>query len=213
MQVLIEECWVFEEEGDIIIEYCRRNNININELPTSAIKELIYDPNIVIIASYDILRKILNDKTDTYNPIFNGLYGTEKTKTKLKNVTVFPTFIKPVETKVFKGRIFNNTAENEINGETDVYISDLMELENERRILIDSDCNFYGLIPEDFKNKIIERIGTSNECWVIDIAINKKTNELVIVEINPTYALGYIECESISEDEYVKFLFNAWQNR
>lgn len=213
MQVIIEECWVSEEEGDIIIEYCQRNNIKVTELSTVKVKELNYDPNIVIIASCDILRKILNDKTDTYNPIFNGLYGTEKIKTKLKNITEFPTFIKPIETKVFNGRIFNHIAENEIDDETDVYISEVMNLENERRILIDSDCNFYGFIPEEFKNKIIERIGMSNKCWVIDIAINKKTDELVIVEVNPTYALGYIECEEISEDDYVKFIFNAWQNR
>jgi hypothetical protein len=213
MQVFIEECWVNEEEGDIIIEYCQRNNIKITELSTNMIKKLTYDPNIVIIASYDILREILNDKTDTYNPIFNGLYGTEKIKTKLKNVIKFPTFIKPVETKVFNGRIFNHIIENEIDTETEVYISDIMDLENERRILIDSDCNFYGLIPEEFKKTIIERIGISNKCWVIDIAINKKTNKLIIVEINPTYSLGYIECEIVSEDEYVKFIFNAWQNR
>ncbi len=212
INVIFQNSWLYEEEGDIILSFCKTNNIPFKIMEKEKILELEYKPNTIIIASCDILSIILNDKTDTYDPIFNGFYGTEKIRTTLKELTIFPTFIKPVKTKKFNGKIFINKheAENIINLDEEIYVSDIIEIINERRILIDNQNNFYGLIPEDLKNKILDRISQLNRFWAIDIAIDKKTNDFIIVEINPTYALGYFECIGISEEEYVNFIFNSF---
>lgn len=209
----IQDNWETEIEGDIIIEYCKTNNINFEILSKEDILELEYDENTPIIGDRDIISKILNDKTDTYDDIFKGLYGNIKTKTTFsyirdpRNKIRFPIFIKPVTTKLFNGMILEK-ADLWNFEEMEIYISDILNLENEKRVLITKDKQIYsnGDIDETIKIKILERV---TKYHVIDIAYCTNIGEWIIVENNPLFSIGL---NDINEEDYISFIINSWKN-
>ena len=86
--------------------------------------------------------------------------------------------------------------------------TDILNLENEKRVLITKDKQIYsnGDIDETIKIKILERV---TKYHVVDIAYCTNIGEWIIVENNPLFSIGL---NDINEEDYISFIINSWKN-
>ena len=216
--IYIQENWVEEFEGDILI----RQGPPYTIVSAEQIKNMTYDPKILLVGDRDCIEPILGDRTDTYDSIFSGLYGNKKTKTTFgyiknpSNGIVFPKFIKPVNTKIFDGMVIDNYSDLfwfDFPDDTEIYMADVVSLMEEHRIFITRDNRWIGNTPDgvdEFKSIILDRVHHVDKTFAIDIAFCITYNKWIIVENNPTFSLSFYNYDCVSKSEYFDFVVESW---
>jgi hypothetical protein len=220
----IQDSWE-EYEGDIIISYCENNNNNNNNnnleyeiLSKEEISKLTYNEKTPIIADRDILCKMFKD-VNTYDDIFDGLFGNKKTKVTFyelskSNDIVFPKFIKSVETKFIDGMIIDSLKTLryfDYDSDVEIYYSDIMNLKDEIRLFITSAGKILGkieMIDYLFLEEISSRLITGKS-YCIDVAFNCDIDRWIIIENNPIFSVGINDCNNA---HYIEFVIDSWKN-
>lgn len=225
MKFLIHDVWHEWGESVDIIEYCNKNNFQYEILSSDELLSrkdffsCIYfcDTNIVY-------EKLLQNKMEhlsnsTYDVRFNDFFGRTIEQKKLVDI-VFQDkiFVKPVlNTKLFSGTIIENNTQLEILknnfGKIDVYISNIIDIEGEYRLLIGNNklygsSHMKGSYDEKYLDAInvdqlIKLVGKDYMC--VDMGITKN-NKCILVEINPPYSLDSYDIEL---DKYFEFCIDA----
>ena len=182
----------------------------------------------VIVGGIGMVRQRLNDfdviipNTD-YPECLSEYYGRKMWITKLKNVNsdpdMWPVFIKPVENKIFTGRVVHSTKDligcGSCDVDSDVYCSEVVDFKSEYRAFIR-----YGSILDvrrykgDWRftpdHKVIERCikeySDAPKGYALDFGVTDK-HETLLIEVNNTTSLGSYGLMYI---DYAKLISARW---
>jgi hypothetical protein len=235
---IIQNTWI-EDDDDDLLNYVKLNNIPTKILSAEEILKLNISEIDVLFADTSVVQKLINPMCvpECYPEVFNKLYNRKIQTICAKDAFNIKTkcFIKPYDNnKSFNAHIIKsaidieflkrNLEDNNIDENSKVYMSSLVNFVNEFRLFI-GNGKIYGMVEstdlliEPNKVKIMEppvefieqilQLNNYKYC-VIDIGFieNSNTCGWAIVEVNPAFALTSYNW---SIEKYYEYCKDAWQ--
>jgi len=244
LNVVIQDTWNNKDDQELL-EYCKKYRTKI--LSKKEIMELDVLHIDVLFCATKIVQKILNTYKypdtyetkyrcpDTYEKCFQSLYKRHIECITIKECATvkLPYFIKPVANdKSFSAMIIKTKndlkyIETFLNHDQQIYLSNLVELKNEYRLLI-GDNKLYGMSnaseyvasflsidtdyvkyfntspPADFIDEILG-LNTIGFC-VVDVAL-KSDQTWIVVEVNPPFSISSYD---LPIKQYFDYCHAAW---
>lgn len=224
MKFLLQNTWLEFGDADDIMNYCNKNNYNIEILNETQLVqkpnffEYIYFCDTCVVYNQLLKNNLLRLCPDTYDYDFYELFKRNIIKVMLYDVKyVEPFFIKPVKnTKIFSGHIVYDKLQLkslQSCNNVEVYISNIINIVGEYRLLIGNNKLYgssfmKGAYDENYLkkiniDKIIELVGIAFMCVDIGILTN---GEFIVVEINLPYSLDDYDIEF---EKYINFCIDS----
>jgi hypothetical protein len=238
---IIQNTWMGDDDVDLL-NYVKFNNIPTKFLSVEEILELNISEIDVLFADTCVVQKLINPicVPECYPEVFDKLYHRKIQTICAKDAFNIKTkcFIKPYDNnKSFNAHIIKSAIDieffkrdledNNIDENSKVYISSLVNFVNEFRLFI-GDGKIYGMVestkllidpnkaksiepPAEFIEQILQILQMKHYKYcVIDIGFieNSSISAWAIVEVNPAFALTSYDWDI---EKYYEYCRDAWQ--
>lgn len=225
-KIILQKGYPSPVENSAVIVTCALRDI---ELIRQDIDNISPIPDALPIGSVEFMRKYM-ELSNIQEPI-NISYPQEFTEHYHRNITTIlkkhvpdNVFVKPIDTKLFTGFVYNkktidpNHEYNSIPNDTTLYISDVVNFIAEWRCYI-SNYKLIGIARYDdndeehdetmvklFVNSLTEKMAIKYGSIDVGLLDNYRMS---IVECNDAWSLGLYK-GSISNEDYISMLWGRW---